>query len=183
MKSRRNVKFIRFFSIFSLYFIVANCAKKSNLQPKDGLQDVDKNIDQFQKKPDSNGTCNEIEHPNYAESVKATAEKYCVSCHSVGSAAGGLRLDAYDIPEEIDNPNSRWTRALSRVTEQTMPPANMDRPTPCEIKNWQKWIEKGAPENAKDNDEGDPETCSLDNFMISSSPINRLSKREYTTPS
>jgi len=66
--------------------------------------------------------------------------KHCTGCHAASQAAGGLNLDALNVPGEANQ--EQWTRIRRRVEAGEMPPKGRPRPASAEAAVFTAWIDK-----------------------------------------
>jgi mono/diheme cytochrome c family protein len=104
--------------------------------------------------------------PQTPASVRATIDKYCVTCHSQRLRTAGLSLetlDTTDIPAHAE----LWEKVTTRLRTGAMPPAGAPRPDAATAADTAEWLETSLDEAAaRRPNPGRP-------------PLHRLNRVEY----
>ena len=79
-------------------------------------------------------------HASPASNHRSTLDRFCVGCHSGGSASGELRLDRAELAGVHDAPEL-WERVVHKLRTGTMPPPNMPQPPVADRQVLLDWLE------------------------------------------
>lgn len=82
----------------------------------------------------------------YSQAVTPIVTKYCIGCHTYPGASGNLDLSSHSAMKSIGT-SGKLMGVLYGNGYPLMPPGNSQIMTDCEIKQLQKWIQDGCPEN------------------------------------
>lgn len=82
----------------------------------------------------------------YNGAIKPTVEQYCRGCHSSTSPSGGIVLDTYAGIKAVAL-NGKLSGAVNQLTGFSPMPKGGSKLSDCQIKQIDKWIAAGAPEN------------------------------------
>lgn len=82
--------------------------------------------------------------PSFAKDVKPIVTKYCLGCHSGNGAMAGLKLDALVQSNDFTTTLDQWGKVASRLSQNTMPPQGMPRPTENERQRISTWVDGKA---------------------------------------
>jgi mono/diheme cytochrome c family protein len=78
----------------------------------------------------------------YQQTVTPLLKKYCYACHGNGAKNGGVALDTYRTPADVDKDKQTWETVLHHVQTHEMPPENVKiQPTAAERDIISNWIE------------------------------------------
>jgi uncharacterized protein CbrC (UPF0167 family) len=96
--------------------------------------------------PQLNATdpCSSEVPATFTASIQTIINLNCVSCHSAGSASGGIRLDSYQAVRSTTTNNLLVNVIERRPGFSAMPPSRA-LPT-CEVEKIKLWITNGTPE-------------------------------------
>ncbi|HEY7170348.1 MAG TPA: DUF1592 domain-containing protein [Vicinamibacterales bacterium] len=104
--------------------------------------------------------------PQSAASVRATVDKYCVTCHSQRLRTAGLSLDTLDT-SDIPKHAELWEKVTAKLRTGAMPPAGAPRPDAATVADTAAWLESSLDEAAaRRPNPGRP-------------PLHRLNRVEY----
>jgi hypothetical protein len=78
--------------------------------------------------------------PASASTVRASLNKYCVTCHNVRLKTGGLTLDAMDL-DHVAAGAEVWEKVVRKVRSGAMPPQGMNRPDRATADSMVAWLE------------------------------------------
>ncbi|TWU07987.1 DUF1592 domain-containing protein [Stieleria varia] len=70
---------------------------------------------------------------HFAKTIAPFLTKYCVDCHSEGSAEGGIVLDRYTDSANVQTDYQQWERIDRLIQAHQMPPADSEQPSAQEI--------------------------------------------------
>jgi mono/diheme cytochrome c family protein len=105
--------------------------------------------------------------PMDATAVKATVDKYCVTCHSERAKTGGLVLEKIDVSRPSDA-GEVWEKVVKKLRGAAMPPAAAPRPDAAVLSGVAAYFETALDaEAARAPDPGRP-------------VVHRLNRAEYT---
>jgi hypothetical protein len=104
--------------------------------------------------------------PQTSASVRATVDKYCITCHSERLRTAGLSLESLDTAE-IPKHAELWEKVSSKLRTGAMPPAGAPRPDAATVADTAEWLEASLDEAAaRRPNPGRP-------------PVHRLNRAEY----
>ena len=103
------------------------------------------------------------------EDSQTFLKTYCAGCHSGNKPAGGFNASDLTPPASLNTQAERWTRVLSRVRINEMPPRGSPAPDLALRENFTKWIDETL----------HAQTCST-GPAPGPAPIRRLNRDEYT---
>jgi Predicted membrane protein len=92
------------------------------------------------------GTLCDTSSFTYSGAVKAITEQYCRGCHSSASPSGGVVLDTYAGVKTVAD-NGRLAGAINHRAGFKPMPQGGAKLSDCQIKQIEKWIASGAPDN------------------------------------
>jgi hypothetical protein len=82
----------------------------------------------------------------YSTAIKPMTDKYCVGCHNTASLQGGYAFDSYaGLKKVVDN--GRLPGAVKHLAGYSPMPKGGAKLSACEIKQFEKWLADGAPNN------------------------------------
>ena len=98
------------------------------------------------------------ENASYGESIEPVLQRYCLQCHSAGTALGGFSVHSWEAVVESgsysgatvvpgDCVNSLLYRRIAGVTSTPMPPTGYGSLTQQEIDCICAWIDAGCPDD------------------------------------
>src|SRR5262245_37787179 len=70
----------------------------------------------------------------------AVVSRYCATCHSQRTKAGGIAFDSVDITKVAANPEL-WEKAIRKLRAGMMPPAGAQRPDAATTQSLVTWLE------------------------------------------
>lgn len=79
----------------------------------------------------------------YRDVVAPILDEFCTSCHSGGSAKGGVAFDADDPDAPAASPDL-WAKSLRMVRAGLMPPKGKAAPAPGQVARLEAWIKTSA---------------------------------------
>lgn len=82
----------------------------------------------------------------YSQAVAPLVTKYCVGCHTNPGASGNLDLNSHSAMKSIGT-SGKLMGVLKGNGYSLMPPGNSQIMTDCEIKQLEKWVNDGCPQN------------------------------------
>src|SRR5262249_52995578 len=85
--------------------------------------------------------------PQTPASVRATIDKYCVTCHNQRLRTAGLSLEALDT-SDIPGRAELWEKVTARLRTGAMPPAGAPRPDAATVADIAGWVETSIDEAA-----------------------------------
>jgi len=104
--------------------------------------------------------------PQTSASVRATLDKYCVTCHNQRLRTAGLSLEALDTAD-IPKYAELWEKVIARLRTNAMPPAGAPRPDGATLTEIAEWVETSLDQvAARHPNPGRP-------------PLHRLNRAEY----
>lgn len=82
----------------------------------------------------------------YSNQIQPILSQYCISCHSVNNASGGVRLDDYpNVKEYADN--GELLCVIKHESGCSPMPKDAPQLNPCDIRLFELWVDDGAPNN------------------------------------
>lgn len=97
------------------------------------------------------------------KNVRQLLTNYCIDCHSVDNAEGGLRLDLKQTDWSTPNSLSTWEHVHLMLSKEVMPPTDAEQPSVQERAILLAWLDREL----------------IRNSPIGGTPLRRLSRREY----
>jgi Protein of unknown function (DUF1592)/Protein of unknown function (DUF1588)/Protein of unknown function (DUF1585)/Protein of unknown function (DUF1587)/Protein of unknown function (DUF1595)/Cytochrome C oxidase, cbb3-type, subunit III len=76
----------------------------------------------------------------HAQELRATTQKYCVSCHNSQDWAGGLDLDSIDHGRVAAEPET-WEKVIVKLRAGMMPPPGRERPSRPQVESIAAFLE------------------------------------------
>jgi mono/diheme cytochrome c family protein len=116
---------MKYFFIFFSIFLLASCAKD---------------------KVSNSQNCFVPTTVSYSQDIKSILNQKCNNCHSY-PGTGGIYLDSFQMVHDLAISGILLGSILSQPNFTAMPPTGYDQLDSCEIKNIQKWVAQGAPNN------------------------------------
>ncbi len=105
--------------------------------------------------------------PMDTTAVKATVDKYCVTCHSQRAKTGGLVLEKIDVSRPAEA-GEVWEKVVKKLRASSMPPASAPRPDAAVLSGMAAYLETALDAGAaRKPDPGRP-------------VVHRLNRAEYT---
>jgi hypothetical protein len=74
------------------------------------------------------GWAADLDESRLESDVRPFINKYCVDCHSVDEAKGGIRLDDLPKPADFVLDRPRWSKVVGQIKAKGMPPQDADQP-------------------------------------------------------
>ncbi len=79
---------------------------------------------------------------DYARDILPLLQTYCYDCHGDGAQKGGVSFDTFDSPDKLMKDLDLWSRSLSQVSFDNMPPQDKRQMSPAQKKLLLDWIER-----------------------------------------
>ncbi len=79
---------------------------------------------------------------DYARDILPLLQTHCYDCHGDGAQKGGVSYDTFDTPEKLLKDFDLWSRSLSQISFDNMPPPNKRQLTSAQKKLLLDWIER-----------------------------------------
>ncbi len=77
----------------------------------------------------------------FHDRIQPLLETYCLDCHGAEGPEADLNLSAFNSAQQVRDQRSTWLKVLGQLQAGSMPPADMDQPTPQERTDFQEWID------------------------------------------
>jgi len=113
---------------------------------------------------------------SFSRDILPILKKYCISCHSSKSPAGGITLESYSDPNSFTPNLERWQNVGSQISKGTMPPQGLPTLNKCERALWDQWLISLAQNQTNSDQDVQDSVDPRDPF--DSAPLQRLSKVE-----
>ncbi len=88
----------------------------------------------FAEAEDKSPIASKVAEERFNSHVVPLVRKYCRGCHGSSHAEADLNLESFVKTSQVADAYPTWKRALSRLEQREMPPANVDQPTDAERK-------------------------------------------------
>ncbi len=78
----------------------------------------------------------------FEKEILPILETYCYDCHADGVEKGGVAFDTFGSHEKLTQDLDLWSRTLSQLQFENMPPPNKKQPGPTTRRKLLDWIER-----------------------------------------
>ena len=80
---------------------------------------------------------------DYSQVIEPFLKKHCISCHAAKDPSGDFSLVTVSSDFQANSSSDHWLRVLDQLVFRNMPPEDEQQPTPLEIAEVTRWINKG----------------------------------------
>ena len=79
---------------------------------------------------------------DFRKTVKPFLTKYCIDCHGADDPAAEFPLMSIGNDLRAESSSEQWLRILDQLVFRNMPPAEETQPSPLEVSEVTRWINK-----------------------------------------
>ena len=79
---------------------------------------------------------------DYSQIIEPFLKTHCISCHDATDPSGGFSLATVSKDFQAESSSDHWLRILDQLVFSNMPPEDKQQPTPLEVGEVTRWINK-----------------------------------------
>ena len=79
---------------------------------------------------------------DYSQIIEPFLKTHCISCHDATDPSGGFSLATVSKDFQAESSSDHWLRILDQLVFSNMPPEDKQQPTPLEVAEVTRWINK-----------------------------------------